>query len=277
MEEQKARLIGDEKDLKKIVDFINGRFGIDLRYYRLTFVYRHLRGRMLDARKKNALEYILELKNNPEEFKQFLDTLSINVTHFFRDKDVYEAFRANIIPELLRQKAAAGQQIIRVWSAGCASGQEPYSLAIMLKEALDGKENFIVKIIATDVDDDALNKGMKAEYDERDFRETDKKFVEKYFTQPYNKQYALSSEIKRMVKFEKLNLITDEGPKLIDIIFCRNVLIYFNREQQDLLFKKFHGSLAPGGYFVIAKVETIWDKTLFEPMDLAHKIYKKAA
>lgn len=272
------RIFGDEHELHRVVDFIRERFELDLHYYRESFVFRHLRSKMSDAGAKTATDYIRILKNDPDEFRKFLETLSINVTHFFRDADVFESVRRTVIPEILKRKERTEQYTIRVWSAGCASGQEPYSLAILFKEALHaaGKDHFIVKITATDVDAEAMKRAEEGEYAERDFREMDKKLLDKYFTPAYNSRYKVNDDIKHFVKFEKNNLISGGGYRNIDLIFCRNVLIYFNREQQEFIFKKFHDSLNADGFFVIAKVETVWDKSMFVPVDLPRKIYKRA-
>jgi chemotaxis methyl-accepting protein methylase len=267
-------LYGDESDLIKIIPYVNQRYGIDLAYYRSSFLNRHLRSRMQDTRCGNAAEYIAYMKRVPEEFKLFLETLSINVTHFFRDKDVFEKFRRVVIPELIKRKEGGERNCIRIWSAACATGQEPYSLAIMFMEAM-GEKSTSFRIVATDVDQDALDKAAVGMYEERDFRETDKKLLDKYFTLDYNKGYRVNDNVRQFVKFEKSNLITDEPFRHIDAIFCRNVLIYFNRAQQDLIFEKFYTGLNSTGYLVVAKVETIWEKNKWESIDLNSKIYRK--
>jgi len=230
---------------------------------------------MQDTGCKNSSEYIALLKSKPGEFKLFLETLSINVTHFFRDIEVYNAFSKIVIPELIKLKERGERNCIRIWSAGCASGQETYSLAILFKETM-GDSATAFKVTGTDVDQDALDKAAEGLYDERDFRETDKKLLDKYFTPAYNRCYRVNDEIRQFVKFEKNNLITDEPLRHVDIIFCRNVLIYFNRAQQDLIFSKFFAGLNATGYLVVAKVETIWNKDMFVSVNLASKIYKKA-
>jgi chemotaxis methyl-accepting protein methylase len=271
----RTKIFGDEKDLGNIVLFINQRYGMDLAYYRQSFLFRHLRGRMQDVNCKNSSEYIALLKSKPEEFKRFLETLSINVTHFFRDIEVFKAFERIVIPDLVKAKERGERNCIRVWSAGCASGQETYSLAILFKEAM-GVAGTDFKITGTDVDQDSLDRAGEGVYEERNFRETDKKLLDKYFTPVYNRGYRVNDEIRNFVKFEKNNLITDEPLRHVDIIFCRNVLIYFNRAQQDLIFSKFFAGLNTTGYIVVAKVESIWDKNMFVSVDLNSKIYKKA-
>jgi chemotaxis methyl-accepting protein methylase len=272
-----ARKYGDEEELAKVVLYIREKCGVDLTLYRQNFIYRHVRSRMHDRKCAAAAEYIAVLKSEKGELTELLDSLSINVTHFFRDADVYDMFRKKIIPELVRQKGGAPSALIRIWSAACASGQEPYSLAIMFKEALAGQDQVMVRITATDIDAEAIKRAQEGVYDLRDFRETDKKILDKYFTPVYNNRYQLSDEIKKMVRFERNNLITDEPLKFIDVIFCRNVMIYFSREQQELLFKKFHQALSSKGYLVLAKVETVWEKSLFTTIDGPNKIYQKAS
>jgi chemotaxis methyl-accepting protein methylase len=265
----------NEEGLAKILKFIGERRGIDLCSYRKNFVFRHLRGRLLETEANSPLAYISYIKANPAEIDEFLNALSINVTHFFRDAEVFEVFRKKVIPEIIKRKESTEQKLIRIWSAGCASGQEPYSIAILLKEALAARDDYLIRIWATDVDSEALERARLAQYEERDLREVDKKMREKYFQCLPEGKYNLKEEIKRMVRFEKHNLITDAGMKFMDVIFCRNVMIYFTRQQQDLLFNKFHESLNCRGYLVIAKVEAIWNKDIFEAVDNIQKIYQK--
>ena len=269
-----TKLYGDESDLVKVIPYVNKHYGIDLAYYRSSFLNRHLRSRMQDTGCENAAAYISYIKKFPDEFKLFLETLSVNVTHFFRDKEVFDKFQRVVIPEIIKRKEAQGRNCIRIWSVACASGQEAYSLAIMFMEAM-GQDNTAFRIIATDVDQKALRNAQGGVYKERDFNEIDKKLLDKYFTLDYNKEYHINDNVKQFIRFEKNNLITDKPLNNVDVIFCRNVLIYFNRTQQDLIFEKFHKALNNEGYLVVAKVETIWQKDKFESIDVNSKIYRK--
>jgi len=271
----KDEINAEEEGLKRIIHFINRCREIDLCSYRHSFVFRHLRSRLLKAGIDNSLEYIDYLKKNPEEIDLFLDELSINVTHFFRDCEVFEAFANKALAELIIRKQTSENKLLRIWSAGCASGQEAYSLAILINETLERKNKFIVKIWATDIDKNALERAKNAEYDSGDLKEVNKKLLEKYFSSVYNNKYILKEKIKEMVRFARHNLITDEGLKFMDVIFCRNVMIYFNRQQQEQLLNKFYASLNSGGYLVIAKVEAVWDKELFVTIDPLQKIFQK--
>ncbi len=276
MEEIKNVDAVTKEQLGKVISFISKKKGIDLCSYRQSFIFRHLRSRMIDLKISGYLDYITYLKNNSQEIDIFLDDLSINVTHFFRDPEVFIKFQKGPLAELISRKTKNNLNLIRLWSAACASGQEPYSLAIMMCETLGERSDFVVKIWATDVDRDALEKARIGEYEEKDLKEVSKKMLEKYFQPGYNGKYSVKDEIKKMVRFEKHNLISDPGLKFIDIIFCRNVMIYFTREQQELLFGKFYESLNSEGLLVTAKVESIWTKGTFVNIDPYNKIYRKA-
>lgn len=276
MEEIQGGNEASNEQLSKVVQFINRKKRIDLCSYRQTFIFRHLRSRMSDLNISDALDFITHLKNNPKEIDLFLEDLSINVTHFFRDPEVFTAFQKGPLADLISRKAKNNLNLIRLWSAACASGQEAYSLAIMMSEALGNRSDFVVKIWATDIDDDALEKARMGEYEEKDLKEAGNKILEKYFKPVYNGKYSVNESIRKMVRFEKQNLISEPGLKFIDIVFCRNVMIYFTRQQQETLFSKFYNSLNSEGYLVIAKVESIWDKEMFVNIDPYNKIYQKA-
>ncbi len=264
------------EQLERILNYINKERGIDLNSYRQTFAFRHLRSRMMDTNCCNCQEYINYLKGNPREIDLFLDDLSINVTHFFRDPDVFAAFQESALTDLIRRKSKNKPNLIRIWSAGCASGQEAYSLAIMMNETLGNGKDLTVKIWATDVDKAALKRAEAGEYEQKDLKEVNKKILEKYFVQAYNGKYSVKPELKKMVRFQRQNLISDPVLKFMDVIFCRNVMIYFTRKHQEELIAKFHESLNPGGYLVTSKVEGTWNKDIFTSYSPYNKIYQKA-
>lgn len=132
-----------DRELLKVLEYVSRQRGLDLlSAYRKEFVFRRLRLRMRTTRCSKALEYLELLDKNDEEYNKFLDHLSINVTEFFRDEDVFEYFRKEVLPAIVKKKESSNEQIIRIWSAGCAHGQEPYSISIILRESLDSKKNF---------------------------------------------------------------------------------------------------------------------------------------
>jgi len=273
MEDLKVKF--PDEDILKILRFIAERKGVELSSYRRNFIDRHLRSRLVDTHAENYLDYISYMKENPGELDLFLDDLSINVTHFFRDKDVFDSFRQRIIPEFLGREAGGDKKLIRIWSAACASGQEPYSIAMLMSEALRGHEGCAVRIYATDVDNDALNKGRSGRYAADEVKDIPLPFLNKYFDREDGGAYVAKDELKALIRFDRHNLITDPPLKFLDVVFCRNVMIYFNREQQDALMTKFAQGLNSKGVLIIAKVESIWEKDLFIPVDHIRKIYRK--
>ncbi len=263
------------EQLNKVLRFINESRGVDLYSYRPRFVLRHLRFRMVEVKCSDYADYIKYLKDKPEETDCFLRDLSINVTHFFRDPEVFVAFQKGPLAELIERKNKNSLKSIRCWSAGCASGQEAYSLAIMLREALGTASVFKINVWATDVDSQSLERAQIGEYEEKDLKEVGKKMLEKYFRPAYNGKYSVRDEIREMVRFKKQNLISDLSLNFMDIIFCRNVMIYFTSQQHEVLFRKFHQTLNPKGYLVVSKVENISGRELFSSIDNYNKIYQK--
>lgn len=273
MEDLKAKF--PDADILKILRFIAERKGVELSSYRRNFIDRHLRSRLVDTHAENYLDYINHLKENPGELDLFLDDLSINVTHFFRDKDVFDSFKQHIVPELFQNRETGGEKkLIRIWSAACASGQEPYSIAMLMNEATQGHAGSMVRIYATDVDNDALDKGRSGRYTADEIKDIPLPLLNKYFDRD-DGSYVAKDELKALIRFDRHNLITDPPLKFLDVVFCRNVMIYFNREQQDALMTKFAQGLNSKGVLIIAKVESIWEKDLFIPVDHIRKIYRK--
>ncbi len=166
---------------------------------------------------------------------------------------------------------------MRVWSAGCAGGEEPYSIAIELKEILkDDLPRFSLEIIGTDIDRKSLSAAETAEYPKESLKNADAKMLEKYFV-ACEGGYKLNEEIKDMVGFQYRDLISQDHIEETDVVLCRNVFIYFDRSLQEHLLMKFYKSLKPGGYLIMGKVETILGeaKEIFEEIDVNARIYRK--
>ncbi|MDA3943372.1 MAG: hypothetical protein PF694_07515 [Bacteroidetes bacterium] len=197
----------------------------------------------------------------PEESNSLAKHLTIGETYFFREKAALKLFAEKIIPELINKSLREGKPI-KIWSAGCSSGEEPYSLAILLKEANLNQKNLNISILATDLNVNALNKASKGIYSAWSFRETTAEIKAKYFTQQ-NKHYLINKEIQDMVDFRQLNLATADFPSAknhtdqIDVIFCRNVLMYFWPETAKTIAAKFYQALNPYGWLITSQVELI--------------------
>lgn len=251
--------------------------GLCLSQYKDTYIRRRLQKRMRYLDIESYEMYSRFLSRHPDEYVPLLDTLTINVTNFFRDSDLYEAFQHRVLPAVLHHKKDRGQSMIRIWSAGCATGQEPYSIAMILREVLGFRiQKFIVSILATDIDPQALETAKKGEYDRGLISHVPEAYIDKYFSD--NGTYVAGDLLKSLIKFKRVDLFADIVAQHIDVIFCRNVLIYFSRKQQDELFGQFHKALGNGGFLIIGKTETLsprwYDK--FSAFAARERVFRKA-
>ena len=208
-----------------------------------------------------------------------MNVLTINVTQFFRNLSTFEAIRKTIIPGILEKKGENIQRHIRFWSAGCASGEEAYSLAILLKEALqDEEKNYSIMIYGTDVDTEILKKAKDGVYTWMQLEGLPKRYLDKYFFQVGDK-FALDPGIKKMVYFKISDLLKDEGFSRLDLILCRNILIYFSLDIQEKILTRFHRSLNTNGYLILGKVESLIGSTRkhYIPINLSERIFIKKA
>jgi len=253
------------------------KHGLDLTRYKFSFLKRRMDIRMRTRDVSDYLQYAAILNNEPSEFVELFQTLSINVTSFFRDNEVY-AEVSSFIKTIIENAKPTDQ--IRVWSAGCATGEEPYSIAILFNEALY-KKNISVNITATDVSQKALDFARDGKYSSSSLKTTSKNFIDKYFQSIWQKddavEYQINQNLKQMVTF-KLGDILSAGIQFFDIIFCRNVLIYYTKDAHELIFSKFHKSLKKNGLLVLGMDETMLGtngEKLFRSMMPRERIYQK--
>lgn len=261
-------------ELEILLDYLKRSRGFDFSAYKRPGLMRWVLKRMQIVKSENFRDYINYLKLHPEEFTQLFDTLFINVTCFFRDRSVWDYLSKEIVPQIVAGKTS--NEPIRVWSAGCASGEEAYSLAIVLAEAL-GIEQFRkrVKIYATDIDDDALNIARKATYTASKVSMLPARFLEKYFSCSANR-YKFREELRGSLVFGRHNLIEDAPISGVDLVMCRNVLMYFNSEAQSEIVSRFHDVFNENCFFIIGQAERIYSRTnIFQPVDLSQRVYIK--
>jgi two-component system CheB/CheR fusion protein len=218
------------------------------------------------------------LQVHPEEFGQLFNTILINVTSFFRDPHAWEYVDKRVIPEILKAKASS--EPVRIWSAGCASGQEAYSIAILLAEAM-GAEAFRerVKVYATDADEEALSQARLAAYTAKETDDLPPGLRERYF-EPVNSRFVFRSDLRRSIIFGRHDLVSDAPISRLDLLICRNTLMYFNAETQSRVMTRFHFALngygtAPG-YLFLGRAEMMLTQAhLFTPQDLKCRIFLK--
>lgn len=244
--------------------------------YKDRCLRRRIAVRMRACRAASYGAYALHLDQHPDEWDRLLKSLTINVTKFFRNRDVFDAIARTVVPALW----AAPAPSIRVWSAGCASGEEPYSLAILfdLHAAVTGGTAAAarVQILASDIDEASLNAAREGVYGSRAFAETAPDIRRAYFSGA--EPASVAPLVRALVRFERRDLVADPAPPSpFSLIVCRNVLIYFDRPTQERLVAQFHRALAPGGFLVLGKTETIFgpQRDLFAMLDQRARVYQR--
>jgi chemotaxis protein methyltransferase CheR len=202
-------------------------------------------------------EYAHVLDSDQAEYDKLLDALTINVTKLFRNWETYTVLQEKVVPALW----ATSEPVINVWSAGCSSGEEPYSLAALFhahaeRQNIGAQAERRVRVLGSDIDQRSLAAAERGDFEESDFSETPAELRSRYFAPAA--PFTIVPEVRRMVRFERRDLLAEEPPQgPHHLICCRNVLIYFDRETQERLFEKFRAALAPNGFLVLGKVETL--------------------
>lgn len=227
------------------------RRGLDLGGYKRPQMERRINSLMRMVGAKDYDDYLLILEKDQEQWHKFLDTITINVSEFYRNPPQWEVLIKTIIPMLIENVGVR----FRAWSAGCSTGEEPYTLAMVLDHNFP-QLNY--SILATDIDEDALAKARVGEYSERSLAGLPQIYIKKYF-EVENGIYRLKDSIKKKVQFKKHNLLRDPFESGFDLILCRNVVIYFTEESKNELYRKFHQSLKPGGVLFIGSTEQIFE------------------
>jgi two-component system CheB/CheR fusion protein len=271
-EETSETATGPDPDLEGLLVYLRERRGFDFTGYKRPSLSRRIRRRMAEVGVVSFGEYQDFLEVHPDEFTPLFNTILINVTSFFRDTAAWDHLREALLPGLI---AGAGP-VIRVWSAGSASGQEAYSLAVLLADAL-GADEFRerVKIYATDVDEEALSHARQAVYTEREMAGLSPSQVEEYFT-PENGRFAFRKDLRRSVIFGRNDLVQDAPISHIDLLLCRNTLMYFTAETQTRILGRLHYALNPTGLLFLGKAEMLLSHNrLFAPVDLTRRFFRK--
>ncbi len=267
---------GEDQDFERLLEYLHRSRGFDFTGYKRSSLMRRVDKRMRAVNIAAYNSYTDYLEVHPEEFGLLFDTILINVTAFFRDGTAWEAVAAQVVPRILAGKRPGDP--IRVWSAGCASGEEAYTLAMLTAEAL-GVESFRdrVKIYATDVDEEALARARLATYGPREVHGVPAALLKKYF-EVNNGRYTFNKDLRRSVIFGRHDLIQDAPISRIDLLTCRNTLMYLNSETQARILERFHFALHERGFLFLGKAETLLTyNNAFIPVDLKCRIFAKVA
>jgi len=249
--------IDKRHELFEIVRRIHDRTGVDFTQYKEESLRRRIYGRMIRCGVADYAAYESFLDEHPEEFSELISALTINVTEFFRNDELFSEIANRVIPEILNEKRRLGHHLIRAWSCGCSVGDEPFSLAMLFLENFLETDRFLTRIIGSDIDQDALREARAMRYSRERVAAIGDSLLEKYFTMNSDGSYVLQNSVAGLVKFQRHDVIKDRPFFGCDIILCRNLLIYFNRELQEEILLKFHQCLSPGGYLVLGMTESL--------------------
>ncbi len=263
-----------DRELEVLLDYLRRSRGFDFTGYKRTSLSRRIDKRMQEVGADGYLSYLDHLEVDPEEFTQLFNTILLNVTGFFRDPPAWEYLAAEILPKLVAAKAE--DEPIRIWSAGCASGEEAYTLAMVTAETL-GLEAVRerVKIYATDVDEEALTQARQARYTAKQIEGVPAELLERYFERN-GQGYVFSKDLRRSVIFGRHDLIQDAPISRIDLLVCRNTLMYLNSETQAHVLARFSFALREGGYLLLGKAEMlVAHSNLFTSVDLKRRVFEK--
>jgi chemotaxis protein methyltransferase CheR len=229
--------------------------GFDCSVYKDKCLLRRLMVRMRARGRDCFADYAALLDRDADEFDLLIDALTVNVTKFFRNLETWNAIEESVIPALAERR----EESLRIWSAGCSSGEEPYTVAILLREHArrTGEFRWLRRMVlkGTDIDRGSLLAAERATYSMHSLVETPDEVRRRWFSD--GPPYQLDESVRSMVRFRNHDLVRDPAPKDCHLIVCRNVLIYFEREIQAALFEAFHDALIPGGFLVLGKAETL--------------------
>ena len=243
--------------------------------YKDDYIKRRILSRMRLTNTADYEAYHKYLLANPQEVDPLRNALTINVTKFFRDPEVFDVLQREILPDLIRRR-----KTVRIWCAGCATGEEPYSIAILAHELTALHKDVNVTIYATDIDKGALGKATAGIYDKKAIENVTDRRVQRHFIARDDGTYEIRPHIRNFVKFRQHDLMSGIPiVRYLDVVTCRNVTIYFTEKQKNDLAHLFHSALGIDGYYVMGKTEYLGREVehLFTPYNIAQKILRKAA
>lgn len=223
---------------------------IDLSAYKERQMKRRIDALISKNRFKGYDDYVSAIKTNKDMLDEFVNYLTINVSEFYRNPDQWKILENEIFPELIKESGRS----LKIWSAACSTGDEPYSLAMVLSKYVPLAN---ISILATDIDKQVLEKAKLGLYNDKSLAGLPKEYTTKYFTKVGSSAYQISNDIKKCVQFKQHNLLKDPYPTGYDLILCRNVLIYFTEEAKEEVYRKFNGTLRKGGVLFVGSTEQI--------------------
>jgi two-component system CheB/CheR fusion protein len=267
-------IITGDKGLKSIFDILRSAKGLDFTHYKTPTISRRVSRRMVLLKLENRKGYIKFLRENKDEVEKLYEDLLINVTSFFRDPKVFDALKKQVLPAILKGKKK--DQGVRIWVPGCSSGEEAYSIAICLLEVLGNKTGAVpVQIFSTDVRETSINEARRGIYGKNIKNSITPERLKRFFTK-IGDSYKISKQLREMCIFSKQNVFSDPPFSNLDLISCRNLLIYLQPVLQKKVFRNFHYGLRPGGFLLLGNSEAAGGySNLFKALDGKHRIFVK--
>jgi chemotaxis protein methyltransferase CheR len=265
-----------EHELDEISALIEQRSAILFDASRERFFSTRVREHLEEKRLANGTELLRDVRGSSIEYEAFLERLLTQETSFFRYPAVYEALEKKILPEMQERKFWETPRSLRIWSAGCSTGEEPYSIAVTLFESLKFAEAWEIEILATDISRRALRHAERGVYSKRSLQDVSLGQVETYFIATKH-GFQVKPRIRRMISFAQMNLVESVYVGKLDCIFCMNVLMYFSEDRRIAILRRFYDALEPGGYFLLGHSETLSNLPMkFESIVLGDcRIYRK--
>lgn len=258
----------------QIRDVLLGQVGIDIGMYKDQCIRRRIASRVRACGLARGSSYVERLRRDPDEAAALVEALAIHVSQFFRNPVVFARLEAEVLPRLIDTAMHRPEKRLRVWSSGCAGGEEPYSIALLLHDL--APPELAVEIIASDIGDGVLQQARLGSFDPVRLLEVPR-LVQQRFFRPIGRQLQLREEIRSRVEFVEHNLLRDEFPGNIDLVLCRNVLIYFERDDQERILSRFASVLTDHGILVLGTTENLLGAAgqLFEPLHMTERIFRR--
>lgn len=278
MEQQNLSIVSDH-ELSEIRLFIERRSGILLDESRTRFLSTRLREHLECKGLARGTDLLRLIRGSNAEYDYLLERVLTQETSFFRYPAVYQALAKRVLPEVHAKKLWSNPRTLRIWSAGCSTGEEPYSIAIAIAEALEFAEAWKVEILATDISKRTLETAERGRYSRRDLASLTAEQVEGYFTRVSDNEYQVKPKLRNLITFAPMNLAQMVYMGRFDCIFCMNVLIYFSEELRARVIRQFHDYLEPEGYLFLGHAESVAKARVdFEPIVISDSlIYRKCA
>jgi two-component system CheB/CheR fusion protein len=260
------------KDFEELLEYLKTSRGFDFTGYKRPSLMRRVERRLAETDVKSFADYLDHLQVHPEEFAQLFNTILINVTSFFRDPHAWEYIEKEVVPKI----AGHGKGPIRIWSAGTASGEEAYTIAMLLFDALDRSDfQQRVKIYATDVDEEALTMARQGRYPAKDLEDVPESLRERHLEQ-IGSRFAFRAELRRAIIFGRHDLVQDAPISRLSMVICRNALMYFNADAQASILERLHFALNDEGFLFLGKAEMLLSHSkLFTPVSLKDRVFAK--